>query len=61
MTKQTSHFQPAPAEQDIAQMRRLLAEMEALLEILPAAASDRAPAEPTEDETVEQGFDNMPV
>jgi len=44
-----------------AQMRLLLAEMEALLAIMPTAAPQTEAERLATEASVEEGFDNMPV
>ncbi len=62
MTKQTPHLRPAPeSDLQIVQMRRLLTEMEELLKLLPATATDDTPSDLPNEEEVEASFDNMPV
>ena len=63
MTSQITEFKGKAAQDDaqLRQMRSLLAEMEALLAILPTG--DPGPGRsdlPSEDE-IEASFDNMPV
>ena len=63
MTEKTARAAALTGQDDaqIRQLRHLLTEMEALLNILPADAPHDPPGQLPSEEEVEASFDNMPV